>query len=80
MVLKLAEMDGVIGEIGKCNAKDIPAPNTSNTEVHLQNSIKQFLTQLQHTINQSTKPHIKPTHMALIETTLWRIYATTQRN
>jgi hypothetical protein len=46
MTLRLSEFEGVIGQIGKCNAKDIPTPNSSHTESDINKSLIALTTQL----------------------------------
>jgi hypothetical protein len=35
MVEQMSNMEGVLGEIGRCNSKDIPTPNSSHSEADI---------------------------------------------
>jgi hypothetical protein len=71
MVMKMSEFDGIIGQVGKCNAKDIPLPNSSHTEVDITKSLASLVTQIlliqDTTLNHSTKQRNDSTtlHLAL---------------
>jgi hypothetical protein len=39
------EFEGVIGKIGKCNAKDIPTPNSSHTESDISKALIELANQ-----------------------------------
>jgi hypothetical protein len=46
MVEQMSNMEGVLGEIGRCNSKDIPTPNSSHSETDILKAITKLMTQL----------------------------------
>jgi hypothetical protein len=54
--MPMDQMDGILGEIGKCNAKDIPTPNSSHTVEDIHKSITKLMTQISHIQNTLTLP------------------------
>lgn len=59
MVKRLSEFEGVVGRVGRCNAKDIPKPNISHTESDVSKSII-HLTKLINTIQGKLAPGADP--------------------
>jgi hypothetical protein len=53
----MSTLEGVIGQIGKCNAKDIPTPNSSHTESDVCKSITKLVTEIQHIQDSLIHPH-----------------------
>lgn len=74
----MREYPGIIGKIGRSNAKNIPIPNTDNTIAEIRKSITTLLKQIQHIKNNEGNT-IHTDQCQTLETLIAQITNTTMK-